>query len=169
MADVSEPTPERPRQVTMAGWLIMVGSAFAVLLVFDRLSGLHTLEKQESINNFLSTPPGSDLGVGADFVVTAIRTLGMVTAGCATAAGILGYQVLRRSKSARLAVSVLAVPIFLTGMVTGGFVTSVIAASAAILWLQPARAWFDGTTPPEKPKAAVAVATAPVVPAAATP
>src|SRR6478752_3212499 len=167
MADVSEPTPERPRQVTMAGWLIMVGSAFAVLLVFDRLSGLHTLEKQESINNFLSTPPGSDLGVGADFVVTAIRTLGMVTAGCATAAGILGYQVLRRSKSARLAVTVLAVPIFFAGMVTGGFITSVVAASAAILWLQPARSWFDGKPPPERrtapaatPAAAVATATA---------
>lgn len=134
----------------MAGWLIMVGSAFAVLLVFDRLSGLHTLEKQEAINNFLSTPPGSDLGVGTDFVVTAIRTLGMVTAGCATAAGILGYQVLRRSRSARLAVTVLAVPIFFAGMVTGGFITSVVAASAAILWLQPARSWFDGTPPPER-------------------
>jgi hypothetical protein len=134
----------------MAGWLIMVGSAFAVLLVFDRLSGLHTLEKQEAINNFLSTPPGSELGVGADFVVTAIRTLGMVTAGCATAAGILGFQVLRRSKSARTAVSVLAVPIFFAGMVTGGFITSVVAASAAILWLQPARSWFDGKPPPER-------------------
>jgi hypothetical protein len=129
-------------------WL--VGSAFAVLLVFDRLSGLHTLEKQESINDFLSKPPGSDLGVGADFVVTAIRTLGMVTAGCATAAGILGYQVLRRSRSARLAVTVLAVPIFFAGMVTGGFITSVVAASAAILWLQPARSWFDGKPAPAR-------------------
>lgn len=148
----------------MAGWLIMVGSAFAVLLVFDRLSGLHTLEKQESINNFLSTPPGSDLGVGADFVVTAIRTLGMVTAGCATAAGILGYQVLRRSRSARLAVTVLAVPIFLAGMVTGGFITSVVAASAAILWLQPARSWFDGKPPPER-RTAPGSAPAPAAPA----
>lgn len=134
----------------MAGWMIMVGSAFAVLLVFDRLSGLHTLEKQEAINDFLSSKPGSDLGVGTDFVVTAIRTLGMVTAGCATAAGILGFQVLRRSKSARTAVTVLAVPIFFAGMVTGGFITSVVAASAAILWLQPARSWFDGKPAPER-------------------
>lgn len=150
MVSVSEPTPERPRQVTMAGWMIMVGSAFAVLLVFDRLSGLHTLEKQEAINDFLSTGPGSDLGVSADFVVSAIRTLGMVTAGCATAAGILGFQVLRRSKSARTAVTVLAVPIFFAGMVTGGFITSVVAASAAILWLQPSRSWFDGKPAPER-------------------
>ena len=66
----------------------------------------------------------------------------MVAAGCATAAGILGYQVLRRSKSARLALTVLAAPLFLTGMVTGGFVSSLVAASAVMLWLQPARDWF---------------------------
>ncbi len=152
----------------MAGWLIMVGSAFAVLLVFDRLSGLHTLEKQEAINNFLSTPPGSDLGVGTDFVVTAIRTLGMVTAGCATAAGILGFQVLRRSRSARTAVTVLAVPIFFAGMVTGGFITSVVAASAAILWLQPARSWFNGEPPPER-RTAPAPAPAPASASAPNP
>jgi hypothetical protein len=150
MTGVSEPTPERPRQVTMAGWLIMVGSVFALGLVVDRLSGLHTLETQESINDFLSTPPGSDLGVGHDTAVTVIRTLAMVTAGCATAAGILGFHVLRRSRSARTAVTVLAVPIFFAGMVTGGFITSVVAASAAILWLQPARSWFDGKPAPER-------------------
>lgn len=172
MAGVSEPTPERPRQVTMAGWLIMVGSVFALGLVIDRLSGLHTLETQESINDFLSTPPGSDLGVGHETVVTVIRTLAMVTAGCATAAGILGFHVLRRSRSARTAVTVLAVPIFFAGMVTGGFITSVVAASAAILWLQPARSWFDGKPAPERrtagapagPPAAASPFAAPYVP-----
>src|SRR6478609_6426264 len=162
MADVSEPTPARPRQVTMAGWMIMVGSVFAIALVFERVSGLHTLESQAAIREFLAKPPGSDLGIGVDAVVTTIRTLAMVTAGCAAAAGILGYQVLRRSRSARLAVTVLAVPLFLAGMVTGGFITSVVAASAAILWLQPSRAWFNGDPIPERrtKPAPVAVATA---------
>lgn len=150
MVGVTDPTPTRPRQVTMAGWLIMVGSVFALGLVIDRLSGLHTLETQQKINDFLATSPGSDLGIGADTVVTGIRTAAMVTAGCATAAGILGYQVLRRSRSARTAVTVLAVPLFLAGMVTGGFITSVVAASAAILWLQPSRAWFNGDPIPER-------------------
>jgi hypothetical protein len=164
MAGVSDPTPERPRQVTMAGWLIMVGSVFALGLVVERLSGLHTLETQEKINRFLSTPPGSDLGVGTDTAVTVIRTLAMVTAGCATAAGILGFHVLRRSRSARVAVTILAVPIFFAGMVTGGFITSVVAASAAILWLQPARSWFDGKPPPERRTAPVPVPVAAVAP-----
>ncbi|MBZ5738309.1 hypothetical protein [Nocardioides mangrovi] len=140
-------TRPRPRQVTLAAWLIMGGSIAVVLLVFDRLTGLQTLETRESVESFLSEPPGSDLGVGVDGVLSVIRTLGMVAAGCATAAAILGYQVLRRSRSARLAVTVLAVPLFVAGMVTGGFVPALVAASALMLWLQPARDWFSDNPP----------------------
>lgn len=147
MARVSEPSPNaRPRQVTLAGWLAMVGSAVVVLLVFDRVSGLHTIETRESVERFLSEPPGSDLGVGVDGVLSALRTLSLVAAGCATAAAILGFHVLKRSRSARLGLTILAVPLFLTGMVTGGFVSSLVAASSVMLWLQPARDWFDGVT-----------------------
>ncbi len=153
---MSDPTPTRPRQVTLAGWMLMVGSALAVLLVFDRLSGLHSLESQEAVRRFLDRPPGSGLGLEVDGALGLIRTAAMITAGCATAAGILGFHVLRRSRSARLAVTILAVPIFLAGTVTGGFVTSVVAASAAVLWLQPARSWFRGEAPPERPASEVA-------------
>ncbi|WP_345529564.1 hypothetical protein [Nocardioides endophyticus] len=163
---MSEPTPERPRQVTMAGWLIMVGSAFALGLVVQRLSELHTLENLQRIDRMLAEPPGSELGISADAMLTALRTLLMVTAGCATAAGILGYHVLRRSRSARLAVTVLAVPLFLAGLATNGFITSVVAASAAILWLQPARSWFDGKPPPERRTAPTPASAGPPVPTA---
>jgi hypothetical protein len=148
MVGVSQPTPARPRQVTLAAWLIMVGSAVVVAMVFDRVAGLHSMETRESVEKFLAEPPGNDLGVDVQGAIAMLRTLSMVAAGCATAAGILGYQVLRRSRSARLALTVLAVPLFLTGLVTGGFVSSVVAASAVMLWLQPARDWFDGVTRP---------------------
>jgi hypothetical protein len=148
---VSEPTTNRPRQVTLVAWLTMVGSLAVVALVFDRLAGLHSLETRQSVEKFLAEPPGSDLGIGVDGVLSLIRTLAMVAAGCATAAAILGYQVLRRSRSARLALTVLAVPLFLAGMVTGGFVSSLVAASVAMLWLQPARDWFDGVAQPARP------------------
>lgn len=128
--------------MTLAAWLIMVGSAIVVAMVFDRVGTLHTLETRESVEKFLAEPPGADLGVGVDGVLTLLRVVAMVTAGCATAAAILGYQVLRRSRSARLALTVIAVPLFLTGMVTGGFVSSVVAAAALMLWLQPSRDWF---------------------------
>ena len=122
----------------------MVGSLIVVAMVFDRIGGLHTLETRESVERFLAEPPGAELGIGVDGAITVLRVVSMVAAGCATAAAILGYQVLRRSRSARLALTVLAVPLFLSGMVTGGFVSSVVAASAVMLWLQPSRSWFEG-------------------------
>ena len=158
---MTDPNDGRPRQVTLAGWLLMAGSVLVVALVFQRLAGLHTLESRVAVEKFLAEPPGSALGTDVDSVITLIRTLAMVTAGCATAAGILGYQVLRRSRSARTAVTVLAVPLFLAGMVTGGFLSSVVAASAVILWMQPARSWFDGTTPPDPRAVRAAVPAAP--------
>jgi hypothetical protein len=161
MGGVSAPNP-RPRQVTLAAWLTMVGSVLVVVLVFDRLAGLHTLETRQSVEKFLAEPPASDLGVGVDGVLSIIRTLAMVAAGCATAAAILGYQVLRRSRSARLALTVLAVPLFLAGLVTSGFVSSLVAAAAAMLWLQPSRDWFDGVT---RSAPATAVPPVPAAPA----
>ena len=48
----------------------------------------------------------------------------MVAAGCATAMVVLGYQTLQRSRGARLALTVLAVPLFISGLATGGYVSS---------------------------------------------
>lgn len=160
MGRVTEPTRDRPRQVTLAGWLLMIGSGLVVVLVYQRVAGLHSLETQAAVDRFLSEPPGSDLGLSSDAVITLMRTLAMVTGGCAAAAAILGYQVLQRSRVARLVVTVLAVPLFFAGLVTGGFLTSVVAASATILWLQPARSWFDGTTAPERRTASASASSA---------
>lgn len=164
MAGVSEPTPTRPRQVTLAAWLIMVGSVIVVAMVFDRIAGLHSMETRESIERFLAEPPTDDLGLDVPGVITILRTLSMVAAGCATAAAILGYQVLRRSRSARLGLTVLAAPLFLTGMVTGGFVSSVVAAASVMLWLQPSRDWFDGVTRTAAPRAPAPPPTPPAAP-----
>ncbi|HYF73984.1 MAG TPA: hypothetical protein VD864_14235, partial [Nocardioides sp.] len=83
---MSQPTPTRPRQVTFAAWLIMVGSAIVVAMVFDRVGALHTLETRESVEKFLDEPPGSGLSVGVDGIITLLRVTSMVAAGCATAA-----------------------------------------------------------------------------------
>ena len=145
-----EPALPRPRQVTLAASLVMAGSVLLVASVFERLADLRSLESRTSIQRFLSEPPGSDLGIGTEAVIEILRTLSMVAAGIATATAILGFHVLKRNRSARVALSVLAVPLFLTGLATGGFLASVVAASVALLWLQPSRAWFTGTTP-ERP------------------
>ena len=145
------PAPTRPRQVTLAAVMIMGGSVLVVLTVFERMSGLHSLETRQAVQKFLAEPPGDGLGVGVTEVLAALRVLCMVAAGCATAAAILGYQVLRRSRSARVVLTVLAAPLFVTGLVSGGFVSSVVAASAVMLWFQPARDWFDGVVREPRP------------------
>jgi hypothetical protein len=151
--------PPRPRQVTFAAGLIMVGSVFVVLTVFERVAGLQSLETQQSVEKFLSEPPGDGLGIGVQGVLDILRVLAMVAGGCAAAMGVLGYSVLQRSRGARIALTVLAGPLFVSGMVTGGFMSSVVVASAVMLWFQPARDWFDGVTrEPERPSPAAPAA-----------
>ena len=144
------PTPEqapRPRQVTLAGSLVIAASVMLVLSIFERLGDLRSLESRTAVERFLSEPPGSDLGLGLESALTIMRSVSMVAAGLATAAAILGWHVLKRNRAARVWLSILALPLFLCGLVTGGFLASVVAASVAMLWLAPARHWFDGTTP----------------------
>jgi hypothetical protein len=143
----TKPVP-RPRQVTLSASLVMAGSVLLVASIFERLGDLHSLETRTAIQRFLSEPPGSDLGVGLESVLSLLRTVSMVAAGLATAAAILGYHVLRRNRGARIGLGVLAIPLFLCGLVTGGFLASVVAASVAMLWLQPSRSWFLGDDPP---------------------
>ena len=137
------PSPERPRQVTAVAWTIVVASVLVVVTVFDYVAGLRTLDSREQIAEVLSEPPGSDLGVSVSTAIDALRVLAFVAAGCATAAAVLGYQVLQRSRSARLILSLLAVPLFFAGMPSAGLLAAVVVAAVVMLWLQPARDWFD--------------------------
>jgi hypothetical protein len=92
----------------------------------------------------LDNPGIKGSGLGVDDLMTLVKTVSMVAAGCATAMVVLGYQTLQRSRGARIGLSVLAVPLFFCGLVTGGFVSSAVAAAVGTLWLRPARLWFDG-------------------------
>ncbi len=134
----------RPRQVTMAGWMIIGGSVLVVATVFETITSLNTLETREAVTQFLSEPPGEGLGLDVSGALLVLRTVSMVAAGCAAVAAVLGFHVLRRNRSARVGVTVVAIPLFFTGMVSGGFLSSLVAASALLLWLEPARNWFDG-------------------------
>jgi hypothetical protein len=146
---MSEPATakDRPPQVTMAAWLIIVGSVFVVLMVWDRIAGLHTLESRKTLLSMLDQPGIKGLGLGLSDLTTIVKTLSMVAAGCATAMAVLGYQTLQRSRSARIGLTVLAVPLFLTGLVTGGFVAAAVSAAVGTLWLGPSRLWFRGESP----------------------
>lgn len=140
-------TLARPPHVTMAAWVAIVGSVFVVLYAFSVVSNLRSLETREQVEETLSVPPGSWLDLGVEGYLDLIHVAAMVAAGCAVATAILGWQVLSRSRSARVALTVLVVPLFIAGAFTDGFMSSMVAFSAVFLWLKPSRDWFDGITP----------------------
>lgn len=127
--------------------MIIGGSVGVVIMVAEQLSGLNSLETRKGVIDFLAEPPGSTLGLEVSQALTLLRVALMVVAGCATAAALLGWQVLKRNHRARVGLSVLAVPIFVGGLATGGLLTAVVAASTLLLWIGPSGDWFRGTTP----------------------
>ena len=149
---MSTTTTARPRQTTMAGVMVMLAASFVVLSVADTVSRLRSIETRESIETFLRDAPGSDLGLSVESMIQVLHGIAIVAALCSVAAVALGWQVLQRSRRARVVLSVLAVPIFVTGLVAGGFMSSLVAVATAMLWLSPSREWFAGLPIPEPAK-----------------
>src|SRR5690606_24641982 len=105
-------------------------------------SNLGSLETQESIRDFLAEAPFSSLGLDAASTSDLLRITCLVAAASACATAILGWYVRKPDRSARLGLSIFAVPVFVTGLAAGGLAGSFVAAGAAMLWVMPAREWF---------------------------
>lgn len=144
----------RPVQVTFGGWVILLGSVFALVSVYETVAGLRSIDTREGIVKALDEPPLDGMGLDLQQVLDFMHGTALVAGACAAAMAILGGYVLRRNRAARLGVTLLAVPMFLSGMVAGGFATSLVAVAAGLLWTAPARDWFDGK-PPRQPARAL--------------
>lgn len=150
-------TQTRPRQTTFAGGMIVLGSVFLLLTVWESVTSLRGIESRESVEEFVSEPPGSDLGLTVEGTLQLLRAVATVAGVCAAVAAVLGVYALRGHRPARIGLSVLAVPLFLSGIVAGGFMSSIVAVAIALLWVSPSREWFRGDpvpdrTPPEAPR-----------------
>ncbi len=144
MAD--KPLP-RPRQVSFSGWSIVAGSVLTILFAFQRVAALGSIEAQEAAADFISSPPGDGLGLSVDDVQLAIKVMCLIAGGTAAATAILGWHVMAPSRSARVVLSVLAPILFAAGLTSGGLFSALVAAAVLMLWLQPARDWFNGKEP----------------------
>ncbi|HEX6148963.1 hypothetical protein [Nocardioides sp.] len=135
----------RPPHTSMAAGFVIGGSVGIVVTIAGQLAGLHSLETQKQVTSFVTDGPGAELGMDLETALDWMRVILMVVAGCATAAVVLAIQVLRCSRGARALLTVLAFPIFLGGFVAGGFLTALVAASIALLWVGPSAQWLhDG-------------------------
>ncbi len=134
----------------MAAGFVIGGSIGIVVTVASQLSALHSLEIQQQVTAFVTDGPGRELGMDLESALGWMRVILMVVAGCATAAVVLGFEVLRCSRGARTFLTVLAVPIFLGGFVAGGFLTALVAAAIALLWVGPSAQWLHDGPPTSK-------------------
>ena len=139
---MSQPTAQRPPQVTLAVGIIIFASVMVLLTAWERITTLGSLENQQAIRDLLAEAPFSSLGLTVDGTSELLRIACLVAAASACATGILGWYVRKPDRAARLGLSIFAVPVFVTGLPAGGIAGSFVAAGAAMLWLVPAREWF---------------------------
>ena len=139
---MSQPTEQRPPQVSLASSIIMFASFLVLATAWERVTTLGSLETQQAIEAFLADPPFSSLGLDVDGASQVLRIACLVAAACACATGILGWYVRKPDRPARLALTLFAVPVFVTGLPVSGLAGSFVAAGAAMLWMSPARQWF---------------------------
>lgn len=136
----------RPRQVTISGWLIAVTSAVLVVSVFDTMAQLHSLDTRDRLTKALTGWP-TDLGITFGDALSLVRGALFVTAVAAVVTGILGIFVLQRHATARIVLTVAAVPLVLTAPVAGGVLGLLIGGGTVMLWTPEARDWFAGRAP----------------------
>jgi hypothetical protein len=129
--------------------MIIAGSVAVVVTVFQQIAGLHSLGTREAVQRALADPPFDGLGLSVADVLRLIRVLSTIAAACAAATAILGWYALQRSRPARVWLSALAVPLFVTGVGTGGVLSTAVAVGVLMLWVRPTRDWFDGTWKPQ--------------------
>ncbi|WP_299054256.1 hypothetical protein [uncultured Nocardioides sp.] len=149
---MSQTTDARPSQTTLGGWMIVSGSVLLVVSLFTTMAELRSLDTRRSVEETLAEPPLDTSGISVEGFLQLLHVSALVAGGCAAAMAVLGVYALRRHRPARVLLSVLAVPLFLAGIVAGGLLSSVVAVATVFLWLKPSRDWFDGT-PREVPEA----------------
>lgn len=139
---MSQPTEQRPPQVTLASGIIMFASFIVLATAWEQVTTLGSLDTQQSLRDALAQAPFSSLGLDVESATQLLRVTCMVAAACACATAILGWFVRRPDRSARLGLTIFAGPVFVAGLAVGGLAGSFVAAGTAMLWLAPAREWF---------------------------
>src|SRR4029077_336835 len=90
---------------------------------------------RKALQPLLADQRVKDAGIQTNDLLVGIRVVSMIAAGCAPALVVLGDQHLQRSRTARRALTVLAVPLFIAGLATGGYISSAVAAAVGTPWL----------------------------------
>jgi hypothetical protein len=135
--------PARPRQVTTAVVVAVVGCLVLVIGLFDTLGRLRTPAMREAIDEFLGQAPGDTLALTTEQVVSMLRTLAFFSGALAAAALVCAVFALQRHRGARVGYTVAAGLLLLTVPVAG-LMPFFLVAAAILLWSGAARQWYAG-------------------------
>ena len=136
--------PPRPRQVTFGGIASATACGLLVLVLFDQMARVRSLETRQAITDTLSRPPWQDLGIGVGQAVDLLRAVMLVSGALAAAGCILGIYALRRHRGARVGLTVVAVLMMFSAVLVTDVLPIVVIVAAGMLWTRESRAWFDG-------------------------
>ena len=139
---MSTTSQQRPPQVTLAAWIVIGGSAVLIAMAWEQIASLRSLATREVIEEFLKDPMVKGLGLDVETVISILHVSTLVLVACAVSAIILGWFALRGDRGARLGLTLLSVPMLVTGMATGGFLSSMVAVAPMMMWLSPSGEWF---------------------------
>lgn len=145
----------RPRQVTMAVSMSVVGSLLLVVSLFDTLGSLRTPEMRESIDETLARPPSNAFDVETAQVIEAMRVLVFISGALAAMLLVFAVFLLQRHKGARIGFTVAAALLLLT-IPVAGLMPVLLAVAAGLIWSRPARDWYAGRAPTPAPAAPAA-------------
>lgn len=135
----------RPPQVTVAGFLTLFGSVFALVGVFQGMSELYSASMSTFLRDVISRDELASYGLTLDLARRTVKYMLMVTSVFASASLVLGWFVLHRNKSSRLVLSVMGVLTVLLTLVAGPqlwVIALYVASAVLLLWSKPARDWF---------------------------
>ena len=139
---MAAPDAVRPPQVTYAGWAVVLGSLALIVSAFERIASLHSLSTRTTLERIVADQPHV-LRITVEDWLRVYQVAGMVSGACAAAGAILGWQALQRSRPARVALLVVAVPLVISSLFSGPVFALLVAVAVAVLWFPAANAWFD--------------------------
>ncbi|MCL2543252.1 MAG: hypothetical protein FWE71_12450 [Nocardioidaceae bacterium] len=134
----------RPGQATFAVWLIVGGSLLAILTAWQRISGLHSMEMQQELARLAKGWSFGGTPASVSTLSRVMQVLCLIGGGAAAAAAVLGFQVLKRSASARIALTALLPAVVLGWLGTAGYFEPLVMAGIVTLWLPPTHDWYAG-------------------------
>lgn len=143
--------PARPRQVTVAGVMAASGCGLLVLSLFDAMATIRSADMRDRIAQFLSTPPGSGLGLDTASVVDLLRGVVLLSGALAAAGVVLSIFALQRHRGARVGLSVAAGLMLVSATFVSGILPVVVAVAAMMMWGRDARDWFNGRPAQARP------------------